>query len=335
VIRHPLIAGLAAAWLCALSSPALACATLVDPPGTGDQWLGCIDPYFAQAMTDVEILSADDMQGRAPSTAGSAKARAYIVERLTALGVSPFFPAGFEHPFEYEGEEDDDLQGANVVAVIPGTASDGKIIVVTAHYDHLGTTRRGIFNGADDNASGVAAMLAFAAQLKAEAPSHTVILAFTDAEEIGFNGSAELVDDDNFPLSSVAFNLNLDMISKGTNNELFAMGGAINPSVKALIDSLPIVAPVKLVQAHDDPDSDTYQDWTNESDQISFHREDIAWLYFANEEHAEYHEPTDDFATVQPEFFKASLATALAALRLADRSLASIASPDDADEDDD
>jgi Zn-dependent M28 family amino/carboxypeptidase len=333
VIRHSLVAAVAAAGLCALATPALACATLIDPPATGEQWLACIEPYFAQAMTDVQILSADDMEGRAPSTPGSDKARAYIIERLTAIGTAPFFSTGFEHAFEYEGDDDDDLQGANVVAVVPGTATDGKVIVVTAHYDHLGTTRRGIFNGADDNASGVAAVLVFATALKAEAPSHTIILAFTDAEEIGFNGSAELVDDDNFPLNSVAFNLNLDMISKGTNNELFAMGGAINASVKTIIESLPVVAPVTLVQAHDDPDSDTYQDWTNESDQISFHREDIAWLYFANEEHAEYHEPSDDFATVQPEFFKASIATALAALRLIDHSLASFSPPDDADED--
>lgn len=325
---------LAAAGFTAFASPALACVALPDAPTPGEQWLKCTEPYAAQALRDIEILAADDMEGRGPATPGSAKARAYIIERLTAIGAAPYFTS-YEHRFEFEGEDDEDEIGANIVAVVPGTGADPRIIVVTAHYDHLGTTRRGIFNGADDNASGVAAVLAFAASLVAEPPEHTVILVLTDAEEACFCGVKELVDDDDFPLGVVALNLNMDMIGKGTNNELFAMGGTINPTVRTLIRSLPEIAPVKLVEAHDDPESDVYQDWTNESDQIAFHDEGIAWLYFANEEHAEYHETTDDFATIQPDFFRATMATALAALRLADRTLAGIAPPDDTDEDDD
>lgn len=327
----PIIA-LALAGVLAATAPAAACASLVEPPASGEQWLGCIDPLFEQAMRDVEILSADDMEGRAPSTAGSARARDYIVRRLEAIGVGPFFTAGYQHVFHYEDSDDEEQEGRNVVAVVPGTTGDGKVIVLTAHYDHLGIGRRGIFNGADDNASGVAAILAIAASLRAEPPAHTVILALTDAEEIGFYGSQELVDDDAFPLEDVVLNLNFDMLSKGVDDELFAMGGALNPTIKALIEALPVVPPIKLVAAHDDPDSDSFDDWTNESDQISFHREGIAWLYFANEEHREYHEPTDDFATVQPAFFKAAIATALAALRIADRRLETIAPiPEDDD----
>jgi Zn-dependent M28 family amino/carboxypeptidase len=238
--------GLAMAALPAFSSSALgatcpAPATLTAP---AEDWLACIDPLFEQAMTDVRILSADDMEGRAPATNGSVRARAYIVERLAAIGAQPFF-AGFEHNFEFEDEDDNELEGVNVVARIPGTGSDPKLIVLTAHYDHLGLSRGQIFNGADDNASGVAALLAIGQVLLAAPTEHTVVLAFVDAEEIGFHGSMELVRDRTFPRADVALNINLDMISKGVDGELFAMGGAISPDIKLLIESLPVLAPMR------------------------------------------------------------------------------------------
>jgi Zn-dependent M28 family amino/carboxypeptidase len=329
--------GLTIAALSSTVTPAFAAScpmagAVTAPP---EDWLACIDPLFEAAMTDVRILSADDMEGRAPATTGSDRARAYIIERLTAIGVEPLF-SGFEHHFTFDND-DEETDGMNVVAMIPGTGSDPKLIVLTAHYDHLGVRRNEIYNGADDNASGVAALLAIASVLKQSPPAHTVVFAFVDAEEIGFHGSLQLVRDRTFPLADVALNINLDMVSKGVDGALFAMGGYINSSVRGLINSLPVLAPVRLVQAHDNEDDEEFPDWTNESDQFAFHRRGIPWLYFANDEHAEYHKPEDDFGTVQPEFFKAAITTALAAVRIADAQLSSILPADrvERDRDDD
>ena len=122
----------------------------------------------AQLLEDVRILSADAMQGRDTGAPGGEMARAYIVGRLEALGVAAP-PMGRLQPWEMEGRSRTaprTWNGVNVLGVIPGTRVSNRYIVVTAHYDHVGVNAEGqVFNGADDNASGVATMLAIAADL--------------------------------------------------------------------------------------------------------------------------------------------------------------------------
>ena len=116
---------------------------------------------YTQLLEDVRILSADDMQGRDTGSDGGARARAYIISRFEALGVAPS-PMGREQPFEAPGSTPEGVKtfnGVNILGQIPGTRVGGRWIVVTAHYDHVGVHGGQIFNGADDNASGVATML--------------------------------------------------------------------------------------------------------------------------------------------------------------------------------
>ena len=122
----------------------------------------------AQLLEDTRILSADAMQGRDTGAPGGERARAYIVGRMEALGIAP--PAmGRLQPWEMEGRTragPKTWNGVNVIGVIPGTRVTDRYIVVTAHYDHVGVNAEGqVFNGADDNASGVATMLALSADL--------------------------------------------------------------------------------------------------------------------------------------------------------------------------
>ena len=115
----------------------------------------------ARLWADLSILAADDMQGRGPSTPGGEKARAYIVSRFEEMGVAA--PAmGRLQPFEARSRRGAIVSGVNVMGVIPGTRRGDRYIVVTAHYDHVGAPDGVIHNGADDNASGVATMLALA-----------------------------------------------------------------------------------------------------------------------------------------------------------------------------
>ena len=111
-------------------------------------------PAFAapgdRAIDDVRILSADDMQGRGAGAPGSEKARAYILARFDAIGLSPVGDR-FEQGFSYKRRDGSTVQGVNLVARITG-AQPGKAMVVTAHYDHLGVRNGEIYNGADDNA---------------------------------------------------------------------------------------------------------------------------------------------------------------------------------------
>ena len=312
----------------ALGQTASGCATLLSDQAAAADWLACTLPLADQAIADTRILSTDAMEGRAPATPGSTMARAYLAARLEAIGALPLFES-YEQPFTFREAAEGPLRhGINLVARIAGTETDGKIIAVTAHYDHFGVSDGEIYNGADDNASGVAGVLALAQALVLDPPRHTTILAFVDAEELGFFGAYALVDDPRFPLADIGLNLNLDMISKNSKGELYAAGGAHNRSIKALIGDLVPISAVTLLQGHDVGDNEVLEDWTEESDHIAFHRKDIPWLYFGVEDHAEYHEPSDDFATMPLDFYRGSIATVIAAFRLFDQNLESVTPPD-------
>jgi Zn-dependent M28 family amino/carboxypeptidase len=273
-------------------------------------------------MDDVRILSADDMQGRAPGTEGSARARAYIVRRLEEIGVEPAVPR-FEQSFTFATKVRA-TEGVNIVGRIEGWSRSSKVLVVMAHYDHLGVVDGQVYNGADDNASGVAAALAVAQAFADDPPRHDILIAIVDAEEGGLRGSRVLAAAPPVPRERVALVVNFDMLSKNTKNELYVAGGAHFPWLKRRLEALVAKAPVSLKLGHDTPAWGD-QDWTAESDHAAFGERGIPWAYFGVEDHPDYHRPTDDFASIPQDFFRRSTATAIAAVRAFDDDLDAIA----------
>ncbi|HWU79971.1 MAG TPA: M20/M25/M40 family metallo-hydrolase, partial [Caulobacter sp.] len=284
-------------------------------------------PAFAgpgdKAIDDVRVLSADDMQGRAPGTPGSEKARAYILSRFAQIGLSPIGDK-FEQPFTYAKRDGSTVQGTNLVARIKGTQG-GEAMVVSAHYDHLGVREGQIYNGADDNASGVAGLLAVAEAFKAKPPKHDVILAVVDAEEGGLRGAKAFVAAPPVPLASIALNVNFDMLSKNAKNELYVSGTAPFPYLKPILVKVATTAPVTLKLGHDTDADGKDNNWTNQSDHYAFAEKGVPWVYFGVEDHPEYHKPTDDFATVPQDFFKRSVATVVQASLALERELDDVA----------
>lgn len=262
-----------------------------------------------KAIDDVRTLSADDMQGRAPGTPGSEKARTYILSRFAQIGLSPIGDR-FEQPFEFAKRDGTKLQGVNLVARIKGT-KPGKAMVVSAHYDHLGVRNGEIYNGADDNASGVAGLLAVAEAFKAKRPKHDVIFAVVDAEESGLRGARAFVAAPPIPLETLALNVNFDMLSKNAKNELYVSGASPFPFLKPILVKVATTANVTLKLGHDTDGKEN--NWTTQSDHYAFGEKGVPWVYFGVEDHPEYHKPTDDFATVPQDFFKRSVATVVLA----------------------
>ena len=293
-----------AALLSAAAFPALA--------GPGD---GAID--------DIRILSADDMQGRAPGTPGSEKARAYILSRFARIGLSPIGPS-FEQPFEFAKRDGTKVKGINLVARIKG-AKPGKVMVVSAHYDHLGVRDGVIYNGADDNASGVAGLLAVAEAFKAKPPTHDVIFAVVDAEESGLRGAKAFAAAPPVPLETIALNVNFDMLSKNAKNELYVSGTSPFPYLKPILVKVAATAPVTLKLGHDTDADGKENNWTSQSDHYAFGEKGVPWVYFGVEDHPEYHKPTDDFATVPQDFFKRSVATVVQASLALEKELDDVA----------
>lgn len=272
-----------------------------------------------RALEDVRILSADDMEGRLVGSPGGEKARAYILGRMREIGLVPV-----EQAFVIKRKDGTEARGVNLIARIEGATPGGKVMVITAHYDHLGVHDGQIYNGADDNASGVAGLLAVAEAFKAASPKHTVLLVALDAEEGGLRGARAFLETPPIPAASIALNINFDMLAKNAKGELYAAGGSPNPWVRARLESLVPTAPVSLKLGHDTGPDDSFDNWTYQSDHGVFARAGIPWVYFGVEDHPEYHKPTDDFATVPQAFFVKAINTVVAAARLFDEQLETI-----------
>ena len=268
----------------------------------------------------LEVLSADDMGGRQTGTEGNAKARDYLSAELSARGL-----AIAEHGFSFENRAGETLTGLNLIARIEGT-SEGPVMVVTAHYDHIGTRDGEIFNGADDNASGVAGAFAVADHFIANPPEHDVVIALLDAEEMGLQGARALVRDWLDGAGEIALNMNFDMLSQNSDNELYAAGAWHRPELAPFLQAVASQAPVSLKLGHDDP-ALGQDDWTLQSDHALFHMVGIPFVYFGVEDHQHYHKETDEFRHVPQDFFLRSIETVVMAAEMFDAELAQISSP--------
>jgi Zn-dependent M28 family amino/carboxypeptidase len=279
----------------------------------------------AHALDDVRVLSADNMEGRGVGTPGGAKARAYIVKRFGQIGLRPANTSlqgqAFERPFTFKPRFGREVDGVNLVARIEGTSSSDKVLVVSAHYDHLGVRKGQVYNGADDNASGIAGLLAVAEAFRARPPRHTVLIVAFDAEESGLKGAKAFVADPPVPLASIGLNVNFDMISKNAKGELYVSGAGPQPYLKPVLEGVAKAAPLKLRLGHDTDAEGKENNWTAQSDQGAFAEKGVPWVYFGVEDHPEYHQPTDDFATVPQDFFKRAVATVVTATRALDDDL--------------
>lgn len=252
-----------------------------------------------QMLQHVKTLSSDAFEGRRTGTQGGLKAQKYIVDQFNTLNVLPL-EASFEQPFSFSNEGKH-YDGANVLGFIKGTLHPETYIVISAHYDHEGIKNGQIYNGADDNASGVSALFSFAEYFKTHPPKHSVILAAFDAEELGLEGSKYYVNNPIVPLEQIMVNLNMDMISRSDKNELFAVGTVFNKTLKTIITDYDHSNKITFLPGHDK--GNWNENWTYASDHASFHEKDIPFLYFGVEDHKDYHEPTDDYENIQPAFY--------------------------------
>jgi Zn-dependent M28 family amino/carboxypeptidase len=265
-------------------------------------------------MRDVATLASREFEGRATGTPGGLRARAWIAEQFRAIGLTPAGTDGYTPPFEVTTRSVRDilpggrpfhtrLAAANVVGRLAGRDPRASTIVITAHYDHLGVRDGVIYPGADDNASGVAVLLAAARHFKRSPPRHPLVFAALDAEELGRHGAKTLVA--SLPRGQLALNVNLDMIARNAANEIFAAGPYHTPSLTPLLLDVQTRATVRIRFGHDRPEGagNELEDWTHSSDHGAFHDAGIPFVYFGVEDHPDYHKPTDTVDRIDPRFF--------------------------------
>jgi hypothetical protein len=270
----------------------------------------------ARLMRDLSVLAHDSMEGRATGTPGSARARAFLERSFAERGLQPF-GASYLQSFTFT-RRGLTMEGVNVIGMVRGTERPDRYIVITAHYDHLGIRDGEIFNGADDNASGTAALLALAEHFVRYPPRHSLIFAALDAEELSLQGARAFVAHPPVPVDAMMLNVNMDMVGRNDDNELYVAGTYHYPHLLPLIEGVAATAEVRLIPGHDRPGSRAGRDWTMMSDHAAFHAAGIPFLYFGVEDHPDYHRATDEFERIQPGFYNRAVRTVLSAIRQAD-----------------
>jgi hypothetical protein len=283
-----------------------------------EKGLQSINRTSAEAI--VEFLADDELQGREAGMHGSRVAARYIVSCLKEAGIRPLDKNGYYQPFEAYAKERQQrgrwqihpdsvavlkqgthrsLQMNNVLAYIPGKRSD-EYVIVGAHFDHLGVDETladdKIYNGADDNASGVSAVLqiARAFALSGEKPLRNVIFAFWDGEEKGLLGSKHFVQHCPF-LKQIKGYLNFDMIGRNNKPEqpqhVVYFYTAAHPAFGEWLKQDITRYGLQL-----QPD---YRPWDNPvggSDNASFARSGIPVIWYHTDGHPDYHQPSDHAA---------------------------------------
>ncbi len=250
-------------------------------------------------------LADDALQGRYAGSAGAGCAAELVAYAFRRLGLAPagddgtYFQdvplASAVNPHAPGGT------GRNVVAMLPGTDRRlaAEYVVMGAHYDHLGTggfnslapEQHAIHNGADDNASGVAAMIDAAERLAiGPRPRRPVVfIAFTGEEE-GLLGSSHWVKQPTVPLDSVVAMLNLDMVGRLKENGLVVYGTGTAAEWEGLVT--PELDRLGITRRSFIPDG------YGSSDQTPFYMNGVPVLHFFTNTHSDYHRPGDDWEKI-------------------------------------
>ena len=284
----------------------------------------------AQLMRDLTTLASPAFEGRRTGSPGSLAARQWIVDQFRAAGLTAAGSNGYVQPFTFSttdrravlpggGPFRTEFSGANVLGRLTGREPQSRVIIVTAHYDHLGIRDGMLYPGADDNASGVVALLAAARHFRSIQPRHSMLFAAFDGEEQGQRGAHALLDSSLIERRAITLNVNLDMVSRSEKREIYAAGTSYAPWLTPLLKDAQARSSVKILFGHDQPSPPAaLEDWTHESDHGPFHDAGIAWVYFGVEDHADYHTPTDTAARVDPGFYGDAVAMIIEALRTFD-----------------
>lgn len=270
----------------------------------------------SSAEATINFLASDELQGREAGFHGSRVTSEYIVSLLQWMGVSPLADSYFQpfdayrkerqkkgrlevHPdsiAKLKQEVHQKLTMRNVLGMIPGKNTK-EYVIVGAHFDHLGIDPAldgdQIYNGADDNASGVSAVLQIARAFLAsgQQPERNVIFAFWDGEEKGLLGSKYFVQTCPF-LSQIKGYLNFDMI--GRNNkpqqpkQVVYFYTAVHPVFGDWLKE-----DIRKYGLQLEPD---YRAWENPiggSDNGSFAKVGIPIIWYHTDGHPDYHQPSD------------------------------------------
>jgi aminopeptidase YwaD len=305
----------------------------------------------ADLRRHVEYLASEKLAGRRTGTEGATTAAGYIANMFAKFKLKPGVKtengkAGYLQRFPFAEPADPanpaaalkEVDGYNVVGILEGRdpVLKNEAIVIGAHYDHLGRGGKGsleanstdVHHGADDNASGTAAVIELARQFaKEKSNKRTLIFIAFSGEESGLFGSKYYVNNPVHPIENTVAMINLDMVGRLTNNKLtvggigtatewrlLTMETAINQPMRRAraisssgergagkvkpADGSSFSVPPTLPEAEKSFELQLNEDGFGPSDHSSFYSKNIPVLFLFTGTHLDYHKPTDTFEKI-------------------------------------
>jgi hypothetical protein len=279
------------------------------PPATGGIASASV-PDSVMVRRDIEVLASERFEGRRTGTPGNDSAAAYLAARYATLRLQPAPDGGagcgagcataylrrFTATEPVRNGPPVVMPTQNLIGVIPGTDPTvaNEYVMIGAHFDHLGRSTSGaldpdrgseIRNGADDNASGTAAVLALARRLAQRPTRRPIIVAHFSGEEEGLLGSAYMAEHPPVPIRQMVAMLNFDMVGRLRDDRVIVYGMATATGMRDIVDSANLTVGLKL---------SLVPDGTGPSDHASFYLKDMPVLHFFTDVHSDYHRATDD-----------------------------------------
>ncbi len=255
------------------------------------------------------VIAADEMEGRQTGSAGQKKAGNYMVNYYKERGIGfPQALGSYYQPvpatFLNKNKRGTKLEDSeNILAFIRGTEKPDEIIVISAHYDHVGMKNDQIYNGADDNGSGTVAVMEIAEAFKKasdakQGPKRSVLFLHVTGEEHGLFGSDYYTQNPVFPLANTVANLNIDMIGRDDAENrgkeyVYVIGSAMLSSELKKIseEANKKFTNLELNYKYDDPKDP--QMLYYRSDHYNFAKHNIPAAFYFDGIHEDYHKPTD------------------------------------------
>lgn len=268
-----------------------------------------LEVYKDSLKKHIYTLASDKYEGRRTGEVGQKDAANYIVEHYKNLKIG--YPKGATSYFQYVpasfmnsnyGTVLKDSE--NVWAYIEGSDQSDEVLVISAHYDHMGIMNEQTYYGADDNASGTATVMEIArlfqdAITRGQKPKRSILFLHVTGEEFGLHGSRYYVENPILPLQNTIANLNIDMVGrrsyeyKGNKDYIFLIG---SDKLSTDLHNISEAVNTKTVQLDLDY---TYNDPNHperiyyRSDHYNFVKNGIPAIFYYNGPHEDYHQPTD------------------------------------------
>ena len=260
-----------------------------------------------ELKTHLYIVASDEMEGRDTGSEGQKKAGKYLIEQYQKMGVS--HPKSMSSHYQIvpkealNGRRGSLPESENILAFIEGSEKPQEIIVVSAHYDHVGMSNGEIYNGADDDGSGTVALLemaeAFQISKKAgNGPKRSILFLHVTGEEHGLLGSKYYADHPIFPMANTVANLNIDMIGRCDpgncgKDYVYVIGSEmLSTDLKKINEAAnKQTVNLELNYKYDDPnDKDRLY---YRSDHYNFAKNGIPVIFYFDGIHEDYHKPSD------------------------------------------